>query len=112
MSHANDRGFLVPDRFVSDLPDEDDMNVASIVWGLSLGIFIFNCAKAIRQSKSAIERRKRLTAYVTLVWMEIISSLILSVMCWLYLRGVIPPSFQLFFFISMDPSIIYNLGVC
>lgn len=75
------------------------MNVASITWGLSLGVIIFNCAKAFRQSKSAIERRKRITAYVALVWMEIISSLILSVMCWTYLRGIIPPSFQFYFFI-------------
>ncbi|KAF4470625.1 hypothetical protein FALBO_2470 [Fusarium albosuccineum] len=96
---APERGFLVPEHFKDDLPGEDDMNVASIIWGLSLGVVVFNCAKAFRQTKSAIQRRKRLTAYVTLVWLEIISSFILGVMVWLYLRAIIPPSFQFYFFI-------------
>ena len=98
---APERGFLVPEHFKDDLPSEDDMNIASIIWGLSLGVVVFNCAKAFRQAKSAIHRRKRITTYVTLVWLEIISSFILGVMVWLYLRGIIPPSFQFYFFISM-----------
>ncbi|KAM5353878.1 hypothetical protein ACJ41O_000528 [Fusarium nematophilum] len=96
---APERGFLVPDHFQDDLPNEDDMNIASIIWGLSLGVVVFNCAKAFRQTRSAIQRRKRLTAYVSLVWLEIISSFILGVMVWLYLRAIIPPSFQFYFFI-------------
>ncbi|KAI5457769.1 hypothetical protein BGZ63DRAFT_364545 [Mariannaea sp. PMI_226] len=93
------RGFLVPENFQLDAPSEDEMNVASIVWGLSLGVTVFNCAKAFRQSKTAIERRKRLTVYVLLIWAEIISSTILGVMVWLYLREIIAPSFQFYFFI-------------
>ncbi|KAF4980296.1 hypothetical protein FZEAL_3667 [Fusarium zealandicum] len=96
---TTERGFLVPERFKDDLPSEDEMNIASIVWGLSLGVIVFNCAKAFRQAKSAIQRRKRITTYVSLVWMEIISSFILGIMVWLYLRGIIPPSFQFYFFI-------------
>ncbi|KAH7260159.1 hypothetical protein FSOLCH5_009491 [Fusarium solani] len=96
---APERGFLVPENFKDDLPNEDDMNIASIIWGLSLGVVVFNCAKAFRQAKSAIHRRKRLTTYVVLVWLEIVSSFILGVMVWLYLRGIIPPSFQFYFFI-------------
>ena len=94
-------GFLVPDNYKSDLPNDRDMNIASIVWGLSLGVTVFNVAKAFRQTKSAIQRRKRLTAYVSLVWLEIISSFILGIMVWVYLRGFVGPSFQYYFFISM-----------
>ncbi|KAF5563707.1 hypothetical protein FNAPI_2546 [Fusarium napiforme] len=93
------RGFLVPDNYVDDLPNETDMNIASIAWGLSLGITLFNIAKAIRQTKSAWNRRKRVTSYIALIWAEIISSFILGVMCWFYLRGDIEPSMQFFFFI-------------
>lgn len=94
------RGFLVPEHFKLDPASEDDMNIASIIWGLSLGVTVFNCAKAFRQSKSAIIRRKRLTIYVVMIWAEIISSFILGVMTWLYLREIIGPSFQFYFFIS------------
>jgi hypothetical protein len=94
------RGFLVPDTYVDDLPNDTDMNVASIAWGLSLGITIFNMAKAIRQTRSAWNRRKKITSYVALIWAEIISSFLLGIMCWFYLRGNIEPSMQFFFFIS------------
>lgn len=94
------RGFLVPEHFKAEPPTEDDMNIASIIWGLSLGVTVFNCAKAFRQSKAAIERRKRLTFYVSLIWIEVISSTILGIMVWLYLRGLLQPSFFFYFFIS------------
>ncbi|RSL44843.1 hypothetical protein CEP54_014523 [Fusarium duplospermum] len=93
-------GFMVPDNYVPDLPNDTDMNIASIAWGLSLGITIFNISKAAKQTKSAWNRRKRVTAYVALVWVEIISSFLLGVMCWFYLRNKIEPSLEFFFFIS------------
>ncbi|KAH7000223.1 hypothetical protein EDB80DRAFT_106331 [Ilyonectria destructans] len=93
------RGFLVPENFKLEAPSEDDMNIASIIWGLTLGVTVFNCAKAFRQSRSSINRRKRLTIYVLMIWAEIISSSVLGVMVWLYLRGIIEPSFQFYFFI-------------
>ncbi|KAM0217634.1 hypothetical protein ACHAQI_001683 [Fusarium lateritium] len=74
------RGFLVPDRYVDDLPNETDLNVASIAWGLSLGVLLFNVAKAVRQTRSAWQRRKKVTSYIALLWAEIISSTILGVM--------------------------------
>ncbi|KAH6949267.1 hypothetical protein DER45DRAFT_606670 [Fusarium avenaceum] len=93
------RGFLVPDNYVDDLPNETDMNVASIAWGLSLGVLLFNVAKAVRQTRSAWTRRKQVTSYIALLWAEIISSTILGIMCWFYLEGTIQPSMQFFFFI-------------
>lgn len=79
------------------------MIVASIAWGFSLGTLIFNFAKAVGQTRSSYRRRKTLTVYMALVWAEIISSLILGVICWLYLRGYIQPSMQYFFFVSKAP---------
>ncbi|KAH6874560.1 hypothetical protein B0T10DRAFT_521725 [Thelonectria olida] len=96
---AGDRGFLVPSHYVDKPPDRTEMYTASIVWGLSMGVTIFNVGKACQQTKSSWERRKQLTAYVVLVWAEIISSSILGVMVWLHLRGIVGPSFQFFFFI-------------
>ncbi|QPC61810.1 hypothetical protein HYE67_004041 [Fusarium culmorum] len=96
---GNHTGFLVPDTYVDDLPNDIDMNIASIAWGLSLGITVFNIAKAIRQTEASWQRRKKITGYVALIWAEIISSFLLGIMCWFYLRGTIEPSMQFFFFI-------------
>ncbi|KAF5026922.1 hypothetical protein F66182_952 [Fusarium sp. NRRL 66182] len=92
-------GWMIPDYYVDDLPNDTDMNIASIAWGLSLGITIFNVGKAVRQTRAAWNRRKKVTSYIALVWVEIISSFLLGVMCWFYLRGTIEPSLHFFFFI-------------
>ncbi|KAF7548434.1 hypothetical protein G7Z17_g7051 [Cylindrodendrum hubeiense] len=90
-------GFLVPAHYKPDLPDKQDMIIASIAWGFSLGTLIFNCSKAVGQTRAAYKRRKTVTIYMALVWGEIISSFILGVICWLYLREYIEPSMQYFF---------------
>ncbi|KAF5556148.1 hypothetical protein FMEXI_1281 [Fusarium mexicanum] len=95
------RGFLVPDHFVADVPGEDEMNLASVVWGISLGITIFTCAKAFQQARSLFRRRRRLNAYAVFVWLEILSSVVMGVIIWLYFRQVVGPSFQYFFSVSI-----------
>ncbi|KAF4458193.1 hypothetical protein F53441_44 [Fusarium austroafricanum] len=102
---AQETGFLVPSNFKEEPPSDDDMNFASIIWGLSLGVTIFNCGKALRQTQAAIRRRNRLTLYITFIWLEVISSTVLGIMVWLYLRGIIRPSFQYYFFIIVFWSI-------
>jgi hypothetical protein len=99
---ATENGFLVPPNFKEEPPSDDDMNFASIIWGLSLGVTIFNCGKAMRQTQAAIRRRNRLTLYIMFIWLEVCSSTVLGIMVWLYLRGIIHPSFQYYFFISMS----------
>ncbi|KAM0200729.1 hypothetical protein ACHAPA_008171 [Fusarium lateritium] len=94
---APERGFLVPEHFVEQPPTEADMNFASIIWGLSMGVSIFNCGKAVRQTKSTLDRRNRLTMYITFIWLEIISSTVLGIIVWLYLDQLIKPSFEYFF---------------
>lgn len=102
---AGSRGFLVPAHYVDDPTDLIDMYTASIVWGLSIGVTIFNVGKAAQQTRAAWLRRKKLTAYVALIWVEVVSSSILGVIVWLHLRGILGPSFQFFFFISMFPTL-------
>uniref|UniRef100_A0A0D2Y2F5 Integral membrane protein n=1 Tax=Fusarium oxysporum (strain Fo5176) TaxID=660025 RepID=A0A0D2Y2F5_FUSOF len=68
---ATEHGFLVPPNFKEEPPSDDDMNFASIIWGLSLGVTIFNCGKAMRQTQAAIRRRNRLTLYIMFIWLEV-----------------------------------------
>ncbi|KAM0352472.1 hypothetical protein ACHAPU_002140 [Fusarium lateritium] len=102
---APENGFLVPAHYKEHPPSNDDMNFASIIWGLSLGVTVFNCGKAARQTMSTIKRRNNLTMYTTFIWMEIISSSVLGIIVWLYLRGSIKPSFQYFFSIIVFWSV-------
>ncbi|CAG7559598.1 unnamed protein product [Fusarium equiseti] len=102
---SEERGFLVPEHFKEEPPSDADMQFASIIWGLSLGVSIFNSAKAVRQTQAAIQRRKRLTAYIAFIWAEVISSTILGILVWMYLRGFIKPSFQYYFSIIVFWSI-------
>lgn len=101
MGSGEERGFLVPAHFKEEPPSEADMNFASIIWGLSLGVTIFNCTKAVRQTQASIQRRNKLTSYVAFIWAEVISSTILGILVWTYLQGSLQPSFHFYFSISM-----------
>ncbi|KAK7734556.1 hypothetical protein SLS57_000253 [Botryosphaeria dothidea] len=45
------------------------------------------------------KRTKRLTAYVFMIWAELIASFIISFISWFYMMGSVPPSFEFFFFV-------------
>ncbi|KAI9158046.1 hypothetical protein HJFPF1_06032 [Paramyrothecium foliicola] len=90
-------GFLVPDHFVYRAPSRTDMNLASIVWGLTLAVAVFSASKGVRQSYKSAKRGHRWSAYIIYIWMEWVASVTISVMSWCYLRGYIRPSFQYYF---------------
>ncbi|KAL7943367.1 hypothetical protein V8C42DRAFT_359089 [Trichoderma barbatum] len=93
-------GFLVPDNYVSETPDEADMNISSIFWGLSLGIALFAAVQAGRQTYHSWKRKHRITTYVALIWGEWTASIIIGALTWCFQREYVGPSFQLFFLIS------------
>lgn len=84
-------GFLIPPGYVSERPSESNMNDCSIIWGFSLCCAVFTCAKASQQTWLAYRRRKRLNAYIYMVWAEWSASVTISVISWLFLKGTIPP---------------------
>ncbi|KAI0018499.1 hypothetical protein F4780DRAFT_781344 [Xylariomycetidae sp. FL0641] len=90
-------GFLVPPWYKADTPGRLDMNIASLIWGMSLMVASFAMAKATRQTWTVWKRRRGVNSYIVMVWLELISSLIISVIVWFYLWGTIPASFELFF---------------
>ncbi|KAH8734268.1 hypothetical protein BGZ61DRAFT_490291 [Ilyonectria robusta] len=92
-------GFLIPDDYKYNKPSIDDMNIASIAWGFSLGVCIFTGAKGMRQTVKSWKRGRRTNIYLIMLWTEWASSTIMSAITWFYLRGHIPPSFAIFFVI-------------
>uniref|UniRef100_A0A0D2Y369 Integral membrane protein n=1 Tax=Fusarium oxysporum (strain Fo5176) TaxID=660025 RepID=A0A0D2Y369_FUSOF len=85
-------GFLIPDRYVREVPGEVDMNTASIFWGFSLGVAVFSVAKASEQSWRAWKRCRRVTSYVAMIWAVWFSSMVLGCLAWGFQRQYIDPS--------------------
>ncbi|GKT99546.1 hypothetical protein FLAG1_01018 [Fusarium langsethiae] len=79
----------------------DDMNIASIAWGISLGVGIFTFTKALRQTMDSWSRGRKMNHYIVLVWLEWTSSCLMSAVTWCYLRNYIPGGFPVFFVLIM-----------
>ncbi|CAF3451339.1 unnamed protein product [Fusarium graminearum] len=85
-------GYLIPDRYVREVPNEVDMNTASIFWGFSLCAAVFTLAKGTQQSWRAWKRLHRVTAYVGMIWVVWLSSMVLGCLAWGFQRQYIAPS--------------------
>ncbi|KAK7948858.1 uncharacterized protein PG986_009744 [Apiospora aurea] len=92
-------GFLVPDTYVVQAPGTTDMNVASIIWGISLAAGVFTASKARKQTWGVYKRTGGFSSYIIMVWLSWLASSIIGVVSWLYLWGTIETSFWLFFFL-------------
>jgi len=85
---------LLPADFVLQPVTVDDLQIASIAWGFTLGFGFLTVWTAIRQTADVHRRYgfSRLNStYVWMIWLEILVCLIFCVICWLYLNGIIPP---------------------
>lgn len=107
------RGFLVPDNYVSETPDDTDMNISSIFWGLSLGIAIFAAVQAGRQSYHSWKRKHRITTYVALIWGEWIASIIIGALTWCFQREYVGPRYvsATKSYSATDIALLCRLGV-
>ncbi|EWZ28186.1 uncharacterized protein FOBCDRAFT_277329 [Fusarium oxysporum Fo47] len=91
---------LLSPHYVLQEVTEDDIVVASLAWGFTIGFGWLTTWTAMKQTKH-IYNRHRLSifrnAYVWMIWLEILVCLIFSIICWLHLKGYIPPSFAFYF---------------
>ncbi|KAI5822830.1 hypothetical protein K523DRAFT_358096 [Schizophyllum commune Tattone D] len=73
---------------------ENDLIVATMfyAWTLGFGYFVgLHCVREFRRSKRWI------SPYLALIWAEFFACIIYGTICWLYLHGIIPPGFGIFF---------------
>ncbi|KAH7192805.1 uncharacterized protein B0J16DRAFT_380692 [Fusarium flagelliforme] len=94
-------GYLIPDRYVREVPNEVDMNTASIFWGFSLCAAVFTFTKGTQQSWRAWKRCHRVTAYVGMIWVVWLSSMVLGCLAWGFQRQYIAPSFGFYFSVAL-----------
>ncbi|KAI5235839.1 hypothetical protein E4T42_09616 [Aureobasidium subglaciale] len=93
------RTFLSDDFKLQEVT-RDDLTIASLCWGFTLGFGFLTTWKALKQSSAMYQRyglRRLSNAYVWMIWAEILVCLSFSIICWLYLRGIVAPSFAFYF---------------
>ncbi|CAG9982225.1 unnamed protein product [Clonostachys byssicola] len=91
---------LIPDRYVPEPVTQQDLIIASLAWGFTLGIGWLASWTAIVQTASVVRRRGWrgvANPYVIMIWGEIAVCLAFGIICFMYLLGAIPPSFAFYF---------------
>ncbi|KZL85558.1 hypothetical protein CI238_04583 [Colletotrichum incanum] len=91
---------LLSPNFKLEEVTENDMIIASLAWGFTLGFGWLTVWTAIKQTTAMYRRqgdRIYRNAYIWMIWLEILVCSIFSVICWLHLKGIIPPSFAFYF---------------
>ncbi|KAL2284897.1 hypothetical protein FJTKL_08710 [Diaporthe vaccinii] len=91
---------FLPPHFVLEEVTSDDFVIASLAWGFTLGFGWLTVSSAIAQTAKTWRRygsRSIHNTYIWMIWLEIIVCIIFSTICWLYLKGTIPPSFAFYF---------------
>lgn len=87
---------LLSDHYVAQPVTVNDLQIASLALGFTVGFGFLTTWTAIRQTAD-IQRRygySRLNSpYVWMIWLEILVCLIFAVICWLHLNHIIPPRY-------------------
>ena len=87
---------LLSDHYVPQPVTKNDLQIASLAWGFTIGFGFLTTWTAIRQSADVTRRYgywKLNSPYIWMIWLEILVCLIFSVICWLHLNDVIPPRY-------------------
>ncbi|KAI3557716.1 hypothetical protein CABS03_10641 [Colletotrichum abscissum] len=87
---------LLSPHFKLEEVSEDDMVIASLAWGFTLGFGWLTVWTAIKQTTAMYRRqgdRIYRNSYIWMIWLEILVCTIFSIICWLHLKGIIPPSY-------------------
>lgn len=85
---------LLPSHYVLQEVTQDDLALASLAWGFTIGFGWLTTWTAIKQTRQIYKRlglRVICNAYVWMIWLEILVCLIFGIICWLHLKGIIPP---------------------
>ncbi|KAI5196950.1 hypothetical protein E4T38_08247 [Aureobasidium subglaciale] len=73
----------------NEISSETDLSIISITWGFTLGFGFLTTWTAMKQTRHMWKRRNGHLnhPYIWMVWAELVSSLALSIVCWLVLQG-------------------------
>ncbi|RBA20027.1 hypothetical protein FPRO05_09327 [Fusarium proliferatum] len=84
-------GLLIPPWFEYHEPSCSDWAIVSIAFGMTLCLSIFGLIRVGIQTYHQWKRAQRITTYMVLIWLELVSSAIIGGLGWGYVRGTIRP---------------------
>ncbi|KAF2029674.1 hypothetical protein EK21DRAFT_67246 [Setomelanomma holmii] len=88
-------GPFVSPNYVNEPITYSDIIVSSVVWALTLISAIIATWQALLQTKHS--RAPWRSIYVWMIWLELVASLTMGLVCYLHLLKYIPPSFAFYF---------------
>lgn len=87
-------GTFIPPWYQYRQPTREELAIVSIVFGITLGLTIFAAIRAANQTYHQWKRARRITAYMVLIWLELIASGVISGLSWGYVDGLIRPGYD------------------
>lgn len=98
-------GLLVPPWYTIEPPSELSLALVTFMLGFSTALAVVTAVTIIHQANRTWRRSKRLVThpYIVMISVEWISSVIISIISFLFIRDVIPPRFVHF------PSIVSGI---
>lgn len=92
MSPNHTQGFLLPPWYEPPpSATQQDMDIASMLFGSSLALGVFTLVKGAQQTVAAFRGRRLRNIYVFLIWATWLPSLAMSIHTWLYVVEVVQP---------------------
>jgi amino acid transporter len=76
---------LLPPHYQEIPVTKQDLSIASICWGFSLGFGFLTTWEAFKQTRRA--RNPLKSVYVFMIWAELFVCLLFSIICWMHLDG-------------------------
>jgi len=55
-----------------------------------MSLAVFTCSKGFQQTYRSWHRSHKINAYIFMIWLAWVASILVSVVCWLYIMGWIP----------------------
>jgi hypothetical protein len=85
---------LLSPHFKGEPPSLEDIKIASIIWGVTLGIGLLTAWKAIEQT-IMVWRHKRVTRswYIWMVWLLWIDNMVQGGVSWFFMNGELKPRY-------------------
>ena len=86
---------LLPANFKGSPATLTDIKLASIIWGITIGVIVFTAWKAIDQTIPMWRRGTALRSpYLWMVWTHLILNTTICALAWLFMDGVIPMGYE------------------
>jgi len=78
---------------VSDVSDTGNLELATIFFGVFIGLFFFTVVKVVKQTLSIWKRTQNAwNIYLWMIWVETATNLIFALTTYLFIRGIIAPT--------------------